>query len=44
MILYGVFSDNTADYGEAIAQYSSCSVYYENDGGLQLTSHSNALT
>ena len=38
-----VFSDNTADYGEAIAQYmySSRSVCYENDGGLQFTSHSS---
>ena len=44
MILYTVFSDNTADYDQAIAQYSSHSVYYENDGGLQFTSHSNALT
>ena len=44
MILYTVFSDNTADYGQAIAQYSSRSVYYENDGGLQFISRSNALT
>ena len=44
MIPYTVLNDNTADYGQAIAQYSSCSVYYENDGGLQFTSRSDALT
>ena len=44
MILHTVFSDNTADYGQAIAQYSSRSVYYENDGGLQFISCSDALT
>ena len=44
MILYRVFSDNTADYGQAIAQDSSRSVYYENDGGLQFISRSNVWT